>query len=44
MRGLDLLDRVPEDYGMEVRNIGQEAMAKLSPTKRKRNKRRQMVV
>ena len=38
-RGLDLVDRVPEDLWMEVCNTVQEAVTKTIP--RKRNARRQ---
>ena len=38
-QGLDLIDRVPEELWMEVRNIVQEAVIKPSP--RKRNAKRQ---
>ena len=38
-KGLDLIDRVPEERWMEVRDIVQEAVLKASP--RQRNARRQ---
>ena len=38
-KGLDLIDRVPEQQWMEVRGTVQEAVIKLSP--RKRNAKRQ---
>ena len=38
-KGLDMIDRVPEELGTEVHNIIQEVVTKLSP--RKRNARRQ---
>ena len=38
-RGLDLLDRMPEELWMEVHNIVQEAVTR--PIQRKRNARRQ---
>ena len=34
-KGLDLIDRVPEELWMEVRNIVQEAMIKIIPKKKK---------
>ena len=38
-KGLDLIDRVPEEQWMEVHNIVQDAMTK--PFQRQRNARRQ---
>ena len=37
-KGLDLIDRVPEELWPEVRNIVQEAMIKITPKKKKCNK------
>ena len=34
-KGLDLIDRVPEELWMEVHNIVQEAVIKTSPKKKK---------
>ena len=34
-KGLDLIDRVPEELGMEVPNIVQEAVIKTIPKKKK---------
>ena len=34
-KGLDLVDRLPEELGMEVRNIVQEVMTKTIPKRRK---------
>ena len=34
-KGLDLIDRVPEELWMEVRNIVQEAVIKTIPKKKK---------
>ena len=34
-KGLDLVDRVPEELWMEVRNIIQEAVIKIIPKKNK---------
>ena len=34
-KGLDLVDRLPEELGMEVRNIVQEVMTKTIPKKKK---------
>ena len=34
-KGLDLVDRVPEELWTEVRNIVQEAVAKTIPKKKK---------
>ena len=34
-KGLDLIDRVPEELWMEVRDIVQEAMIKIIPKKKK---------
>ena len=34
-KGLDLIDKVPEELWMEVRNIVQEAMIKIIPKKKK---------
>ena len=38
VKGLDLADRVPEEVGMEVCNIAQEALTKIIPKKRKYKK------
>ena len=35
LKGLDLVDRVPEDLWMKVRNIVQEAVTKTIPKKKK---------
>ena len=37
-KGLDLVDRVPEKLWMEVSNIIKEAVIKMIPVKKKRNK------
>ena len=37
-RGLDLVDRVPEELWMEVCNIAQEVLTKAIPQKKKCNK------
>ena len=37
-KGLNLIDRVPEELWPEVRNIVQEAMIKITPKKKKCNK------
>ena len=37
-KGLDLIDRVPEELWMEVRDIVQEAMIKTIPKKKKHKK------
>ena len=37
-KGLDLIDRVPEELCMEVHNIVQEAVIKTIPNKKKRKK------
>ena len=34
-KGLDLIDRVPDELGMEVRDIVQETRVKTSPKKKK---------
>ena len=34
-KGLDLIDRVPEELWMEVRNIAQEVVIKTIPKKKK---------
>ena len=34
-KGLDLIDKVPEELWMEARNIVQEAMIKIIPKKKK---------
>ena len=34
-KGLDLLDRVPKELWMEVRNIAQETVTKIFPKKKK---------
>ena len=41
-KGLDLINRVPEELWMEVHDIVRDAVIKTIP--RKRNARRQMVV
>ena len=38
LKGLDLVDRVPEDLWMKVRNIVQEAVTKTIPKKNKGKK------
>ena len=38
LRGLDLMDRVPEELWMEVHDIVQEAVIKTIPKKKKRKK------
>ena len=43
MKGLYLIDRVPEELWMEVPDIGQEAMIKIIP-KKKKCKKGKMVV
>ena len=35
LKGLDLIDRVPEELWMEVHDIVQEAMFKITPKKKK---------
>ena len=35
LQGLDLIDRVPEELGMEVQDIVQEAVIKTIPKKKK---------
>ena len=35
MKGLDLIDRMPEELWMEVRDIVQEAVIKTIPKKKK---------
>ena len=42
-KGLDLIDRVPEELWMEVHNIVQEAVIKTIP-KKKKSKKSKMVV
>ena len=42
-KGLDLIDRVPEELWMEVHNIVQEAMIKTIP-KKKKHKKSKMIV
>ena len=37
-KGLDLIDRMPEELWMEVRDIVQEAVIKAIPKKKKRKK------
>ena len=37
-KGLDLIDRVPEELWTEVRNIVQKVLIKTSPKKKKCNK------
>ena len=39
-KGLDLIDRVPEELWTEVRNIVQEAVSKTIPKKKKSKKAR----
>ena len=39
LTGLDLIDRVPEELWMEVRNIVQEAVIKTIPKKKKKKKK-----
>ena len=39
---LDLIDRVPEELGMEVCNTAQEAVIKTIPKKKKRKKAQQL--
>ena len=41
-KGLDLVDRVPEELWMEVCNIVQEAVTKTIPKKRKCKKEKQL--
>ena len=38
LKGLDMVDRVPEELWMEVHNIVQEAVTKTIPKKNKRKK------
>ena len=38
LKGLDMVDRVPEELWMEVRNIVQEAVTKTIPKKNKGKK------
>ena len=38
LKGLDLIDRVPEELWTEVRDIVQEAVIKTNPKKEKHNK------
>ena len=42
-KGLDLIDRVPEELGMEVCNIVQEAVIKTIPKKKKMQKGKMVV-
>ena len=42
-KGLDMIDRVPEELWMEVHNIVQEAMIKTIPKKKKHKKNRMIV-
>ena len=42
-KGLDLIDRVPEELWMEVRNIVQETGIKTIPKKKKRKKSKMAV-
>ena len=42
-KGLDLIDRVPEELWMEVHNIVQEAMIKTIPKKKKHTKNKMIV-
>ena len=37
-KGLDLIDRVPEELWLEVHNIGKEVLIKIIPKKNKYNK------
>ena len=37
-KGLDLIDRLPEELWIEVRDIVQEAVIKIIPKKKKRKK------
>ena len=37
-KGLDLIDRVPDELWMEVHDIVQEAVIKIIPKKKKRKK------
>ena len=37
-KALDLVDRVPEELRMEVRNIANEAVTKIIPKKKKHKK------
>ena len=39
VKGLDLVDRIPEELWTEVSNVVQEAMTKTIPKKRKHKKR-----
>ena len=39
VKGLDLVDRMPEELWMEVSNVVQEAMTKTIPKKKKHKKR-----
>ena len=41
-RGLDLIDRVPEELWMEVHNIVQKAVIKIIPKKKKCKKAKQL--
>ena len=41
-KGLDLIDRVPEELWMEVRNIAQEAVIKTIPKKKKCKKAKEL--
>ena len=41
-RGLALINRVPEELWMEIRNIVQEAVAKTIPKKKKHKKAKQL--
>ena len=41
-KGLDLIDRVPEELWMEVRNAVQEAVIKTIPKKKKCKKTKQL--
>ena len=42
LKELDLIDRVPEELGMEVCNTAQEAVIKTIPKKKKRKKAQQL--
>ena len=42
-KGLDLIDRVPEELWTEVSNIVQEAVIKTIPKKKKRQKGKMVV-
>ena len=42
-KGLDPIDRVPEELWKEVHNIGQEAVIKIIPTKKEMQKAKMVV-